>query len=76
MKLLQEDDCAPDAREYFEKDFVTIMGMNVRDFCNIATKQDTPEDIVKYVWGDYYLEFSADSPYWEFGTIDPIDERV
>ena len=69
-RLLQEDDCAPDAREYFEKDFLKITEMSLREFKILAFRQ-SPDDGYTETWtlGDFFLTHAADSPWYELYKI-------
>ena len=44
--ILQEDDCAPDAFEYFEKEFKKKVGMDVKQFKQKAKMIDNDDTII------------------------------
>lgn len=63
--ILMEDDCAPDARESFESEFIRIVGISLKEFKSKATH--TTEDNGYYQYWCYeafILQFSADDPYY------------
>jgi len=59
--LLIEDECAPDAREYFEKDLVAMTGFTINDFREKGKKLDTDDMTVFYALDQYILESYADN---------------
>lgn len=62
--ILQEDDCAPDAREYFDKTLVELTGLTCAQFKKEATKVATHDKMaIKWLYGEYLLEFYGDDPY-------------
>lgn len=63
IKILEEDDCAPDAREYFAKDFYAKVGMLLSDFQRNAIAYTSVTGIEWYK-KPYYLRFSADDPFY------------
>ena len=64
--ILQQDDCAPDAMQGFEKDFKEITGesrntfMRTSRYCTIDNGYTS-----HYIKGKYRLSISADDPYWK-----------
>jgi len=50
--ILQEDDCAPDAREHFLELFHTLIGVSFEDWRKLAEK--TSDDIQDYI--EYELD--------------------
>jgi hypothetical protein len=73
--LAVEDDCAPDAREYFEKDLIKITGLNLNEFREKAIRITEPSGhitdyFVKYEYNGFLLEFSADDPYYRLSKVE------
>lgn len=65
LLILSEDDCAPDAREYFEKEFKEILGMSIKEFEKKATRIERDEGrVVEYWLGKYMMDYSADHPFY------------
>ena len=52
--ILQEDDCAPDAFEYFEEKFIKEVGMSVKDFKDKSKMTDCGDTFI-YEFGNYKL---------------------
>ena len=70
--LLAEDDAAPDAREYFEKYFLKVVGKTVREFEEVAYKRELDDGYaVEYCFGDLALTASADSPWYRLYRFCP-----
>lgn len=64
--LLQEDDCAPDAREYFFKDLENKFGLSYFDFHVSGEFQEVDDGMtLQWKYGKYILEISADDPYYK-----------
>ncbi len=64
MVLLLEDDCAPDAREYFEKRLLEKFGLTMKDFFEKGEKIE-----FGYKLGEYKLEYFPDDPYWRLSGL-------
>ena len=63
--LLMEDDCAPDAREYFDEKFFDIIGKTRREFENSCERVETDDEMmISWSDGKYLLEISADYPFY------------
>lgn len=62
--ILMQDDCAPDSLEFFDKQMFDLLGMDIEMFKSISIKKTQP-DYFKYIDGEYYLEISADDPFWK-----------
>ena len=63
--ILYEDDCAPDAREYFDIDMKKITGMTVTEFENAAVLTELDNGmIMQYAYGPFILEYSGDDPFY------------
>ena len=62
-KLLQEDDCAPDARESFIKEMKKEFGINYADFFRKGLRIDVDELCTQWRFNGYILEFNVDDPY-------------
>lgn len=61
--LFQEDDCAPDAYEYFCKKFKAEVGMEFQEW-KIGKLIDD-EYIISYENEMYLAEISESDPYWK-----------
>ena len=61
--LCSEDDCAPDAYEYFAKEFEKLVGISIYEFKNTVTVIETNYDII---WNNerYRLVYSCDDPFY------------
>lgn len=65
MLVLQEDDCAPDAREYFNKNFADLMGLSVKEFKGCSYREAIDEGRgIRWTRGDFVLEFHCEDPYY------------
>lgn len=63
--LLVEDDCAPDAREYFDKEMQQLIGYSLADFKNKGEAfQDDDGYTVGYDLAAYTIEMSASDPHF------------
>ena len=62
-KILQEDDCAPDARQHFSAEMKFLIGLTLKEFLDLAedVSECQGEDIRKL--GMFYLTIFADYPY-------------
>lgn len=70
--LLYEDDAAPDAREYFDKDLLEKYGFTRRDFFERGERRETDDGLcVEYHLGEYILSFSGDDPYYKLERKGP-----
>lgn len=67
--LFQQDDCAPDAYEYFCKKFKAEVGVDFQDWK--AEKTSTSDEPYQVILEDdsYKAECSADDPYWKLYKI-------
>ena len=71
--VLYEDDCTPDAREYFDIDMVKLTGMNHVEFQNIAARTEKNDGMtVSYKYNQFVLEYSGDDPFYILYT--EVDE--
>lgn len=61
--LFQEDDCAPDAYEYFCKKFKQEVGIEFQEW-KIGKLIDD-EEIISYEDDKYLAEIRQDDPYWK-----------
>lgn len=61
--LFQEDNCAPDAYEYFCKKFYQEVGIEFQEWKK--GKRIDDEEIISYEDDKYLAEASADDPYWK-----------
>ena len=64
--LLIEDDCAPDAYEYFNKDLEKITGHTKKEFIQggLCVKEKGGLGF-SYQLHDYTIEWTQDDPYWK-----------
>ena len=63
IKLLQQDDCAPDSLEHFEKMFYEETGLTILEFKDTSSLNGSL-DILTWRLGDYFLSISADDPFY------------
>lgn len=82
IKLLQQDDCAPDSLEYFEKEFIKITKMNIKTFESKADYSLVDDGMtMRWELDDWILEYSADDPFYQLhekckpGTVHWIDKE-
>lgn len=68
--IIQQDDCAPDALQTFEEEFIKIVGENRNAFIKTA-KHYTPDNgyTSYHTKGNYELSISADDPYWKLCAL-------
>lgn len=64
--LTQQDDCAPDSLEYFDKRFEKILGCTRKEFKNKSVYTSV-DDGYSHYWRfeNYILEIHADDPYYK-----------
>lgn len=64
-KVLQQDECAPDSLEYFEKDFIKETNFSLRDFIS-KSELTTSEDktTITHSFNEYVLKWSCEDPFW------------
>lgn len=73
MILFTEDDCSPDAREYFGKSLKEKTGFDLFEFKNnLKTIYFSSDGGFYTVWinDGFALIISADDPYYELHEID------
>ena len=65
--ILQEDDCAPDARVYFDKSMKELTGMTAHEFMRHPNTVHGMEDESHMEWanGDFVLSFDGDDPFYK-----------
>jgi hypothetical protein len=65
--LLSQDDCAPDALEFFERDFPAAAGgLTLAEFKLQARRQEFVDSLATYWYlGRLILSISADDPFYE-----------
>jgi len=69
--LLQQDDCAPDALEYFIKDLKEKFDIDFNIFKDKSeVKSLECEYYTEYHYNGYFLEISADDPYYKLAKAD------
>ena len=64
---LQQDDCATDSLEYFNKQFMSIMNISFTDWCKSA-KRTIHHDEIQYESDTHVVSCNADDPYWKLYT--------
>ena len=64
IKILEEDDCAPDAEEYFAKDFEKLTKLTLTEFKQLKAKKESKEYSVVWDNKEFRLEIHADSPFY------------
>lgn len=70
MKLIcQEDDCAPDAYEYFAKEFEKHVGTSLITW-KLSSEPFEDEDMISYQDDNWRLEIGADDPYWKLYSLN------
>lgn len=71
--LLQQDDCAPDALEFFERDFPAAAGgLTLAEFKLRARREDFDDGFATYWYlGRLILSISADDPFYELHEAPP-----
>lgn len=69
--ILQQDDRAPDALEYFEREFIKLTGQSLTDFKDGAARIDTDEgEHIEWCGGEFKLCVSADDPFYSLHHKD------
>lgn len=65
--VLMEDDCAPDAREYFEKKLYDLLGWTIREFQDEAGPPTISDDELHMEWSvhNWVLSYDGDDPYYK-----------
>ena len=61
--LLMEDDCAPDALEYFYKDLKEKFDLNFDDFIEKGVRSEPDELSIEWRYKGYVLSFHGDDPF-------------
>ena len=73
--LLQEDDCAPDARVYFDKEMKELIGLSLDDFSKRGTQTSEQDGyFLKKTLNGYCIECSADDPYWKLSKVEIAED--
>lgn len=68
--ILQQNDCAPDSLEFFEKAFEKKYGFSFWDFKKKAERISEEDGyFIKFILGDIEATISADSPFWVVSEI-------
>lgn len=73
MKILfQEDDCAPDALEYFEEKMQSLLHLSIKEFQNIAQAKsyDTGTD---WSYEDKILRWCQEDPFYALFELEEND---
>lgn len=68
--LLQQDDCAPDAGEWFWKEVWDWYGLEPKDFFDYGTNSHPNDTTMRWVARKFCLELSADDPYYKLYLLD------
>jgi len=69
--ILVEDECAPDALEFFKKEFEEIVGESLKEFIESSDKSQGTEYSSVCIKGKYKLTHSADCPqYYLYEEIE------
>lgn len=66
--ILQQDDCAPDSLEFFERDFTNETGLTIQEFKDKA-RIETCNIGFSWTVGDYCLEWYCDDPFYALSKI-------
>lgn len=64
MLILEQDECAPDSLEYFERDMKEKIGISLQEFKKNALVVENDYDYILEYCG-YRLQTSADNQYWK-----------
>jgi len=74
LLLLQEDDCAPDARESFLANFpLHSGGLSLEEFKDEARCEDFDDGFATYWYlGPLILSISADDPFYSLHKVSPL----
>jgi hypothetical protein len=72
-ELIQQDNCAPDAFESFEEEFVKITGMTVENFKSVATKKFKDDECCWYFAG-FALYHSSDFPFYTLALAEAEED--
>lgn len=62
--LIQEDDMAPDSLVTFQRIFISITGLTIREFKAKARTINSPNKTVWWLNG-FELNYLADNPFYE-----------
>ena len=62
--LLQEDDCAPDAREYFIEQMKEKFNLDFNEFKQKGKRIEPDEMTLEWHYQKYVLSISADQPWY------------
>ncbi len=62
--VLQQDDCAPDSMEYFEKQFLEMFKTTFTQF-KIQAKKTTQEMGADYDKDNIHIEWSCEDPFYK-----------
>lgn len=65
---MQEDECAPDSTEWFDKAMKIKYGFTINDFTNNGEKTSTDNE-VSYVLKGYKLSMYPGEQYWHLSRI-------
>ena len=68
--ILQQDDCAPDSRRYFDKEMERTVGLTINDFKKASHVSKANEMEYRYFWMDYMLVYRGDDPYYKLYRIE------
>lgn len=63
--VLVEDDCAPDAREYFMKNMKEKFNLDFMDFKKHGVKVEPDELSMEWHYNGYVLSFHGDDPFYK-----------
>lgn len=64
IKVCEEDECAPDALEYFSKAVEKETGVSLHYFKQTAVRTMEDEYEIKWEFGNYLLLIAADYPFY------------
>jgi len=79
--LLAEDDCAPDAREYFDKDLEERYGLTVNEIQQKGVAATPPEgycneSYMGWIYKGYLLESFCDDPFLRLLKLEEQDDEI
>jgi hypothetical protein len=70
--LLSEDECAPDAREYFIKKMEKLFKLSFKKIKEAGTRVDPDHATMEWHYQDYILSIAADDPFYKLEQIKEI----
>jgi hypothetical protein len=66
--IIQQDDCAPDAGQQFEKEFSELFGRTISSITDCIVPVDLGDTFV-YLWGNFRI--SNEIGVWKVESVEP-----